>query len=182
MIAKKVIVLLYFGFFLTTSTIQAQDSTRYESGNYKLHNGTTTELTLVYIGADSCSPCHLPSLKSAIEKLKVILNNRAETQNKEFSAVGIANDFSVKKGWEFLNSTGYFDEVIIGKNWLNSGSIEFIWNHDQPEPSMPQIIVFEREVNVGEFIQVGQKKYLARYAGSAEIEEWVNSGADFTTD
>ena len=100
----------------------------------------------------------------------------------EFSAIGIANDFSVEKGWEFLKSTGYYDEVIIGKNWLNSGSIEHIWNHEQPAPAMPQILVFKREINIDESIMVGKKSYLARYIGSGEIEDWVNSGALFTSD
>ncbi len=136
---------------------------------------------MVYIGADWCKPCHKPSLKKALEKLKLTLHERAKEHNMGYSVMGIANDHPPKKGWEFIQSNGYFDEVIVGREWFNSGSIDFLINRSDSLPSVPQVIVFEREIDIGNDIKIGEKNILVRLKGN-EIEEWIENGADLNMD
>lgn len=138
----KLLVLLSFIF---QSTL-AQDSLRYGPEFYEDRSGDYEELVMVYIGADSCGPCHKKEVKNKIEEYKLELFKTAKKQGKSFSVIGVANDFSIPKGWEFLNSSGYYDEIIIGKNWKNIGSIQFIWNQENITAAMPTVIVFERHV------------------------------------
>lgn len=175
----KIIKTLFNLIILSTISIslQAQDTLKYDAGNYSLHAGTVTELTLIYIGADTCSPCHAPSLKQALENVKVKLLKFAESNDLQFSVIGIANDISIDRGLDFLKNSGYFDEIIVGKNFLNTGTVDYIWNNDQTDYEIPQVIVFEREITIGDNISVGPKNYVAKYSGKDEIEEWVKNGA-----
>ncbi len=161
---------------LFNNVVFAQETKSYSEGNYRMHAGTVTELTLVYVGAYTCSPCREPSLKSALEVAKTNLHQKAKESGKQFSVIGIANDLSVEDGLEFLEESGYFDEIIVGKNFLNLGSIDLIWNEDSNDYAVPQIFVFEREITVDKDITVGPKTILATYSGRDEIEEWVNNG------
>lgn len=155
--------------------------------NYQWYVGsetrTYTELTLVYIGAYSCGPCRSESFKNDMEDLKVLLRDRAIDQNMEYSVIGIANDLDVQEGLDFLNSAGDYDEVIIGKHWANTGSIDFIWDQEQPEVGIPQVIVYKREVSFYHagtaVMSFGEKEYLARHMGMHPIQDWIAEGAIF---
>lgn len=171
-ILSIVLVLLLFA-----NQTQAQDSTKYGSKHYEIDNDLTTELNLVYLGASWCTPCHNDTLKKALEEAKLELYEKAKTQGMNYSVIGVANDDSVQKGWEFLNSSGYFDEVIIGKSWANSGSLEFIFNHEGVTPGIPHIVVFKRSLKFEKGIEAGSKEILVRKVGENAISEWVQEGA-----
>lgn len=99
-----------------------------------------------------------------------------------YSVIGIASDQSVEKGWNFLNSSGYFDEIIIGKKWINSGTTDFIWNRKGVKPAIPQIIVFKRSLEFKEGIEVGEKKIIVRKIGVNAIHKWVEKGTPISED
>lgn len=136
-----------FLFIFISQNILAQDSLKYGPDFYENKSGEYTELVMVYIGANNCGPCHAKPIKDKVEEYKIDLYKTAEEQGKSFSVIGVANDYSIEEGWNFINASGYFDEVIIGKNWKNNGSIQFLWSVKDILPSMPKVIVYERKIH-----------------------------------
>lgn len=161
---------------IIASPVQAQDSTGYGPDHYEVNRDLKEELNLVYIGASWCLPCREDSLKQDLEKLKLLLYEEAKNNEMNYSVIGIANDQSIEKGLGLLNSTGYFDEVIIGKKWTNTGSINFIWNQEVVRPAVPQIIVFRRSMEFKEGIEIGKKEVLIRKVGVNSIHQWLEDG------
>lgn len=173
---KSFFLLLLCSLYLSNPLL-AQESNKYGPDDYYNDTSLKYELNLVYIGASWCPPCLEDRLKEALEELKMKLYKRAQKKKMNYSVIGVANDQSVQKGWDFLNSSGYFDEVIIGKKWRNTGSINFIWNNEKAKPEVPQIVVFKRKVSYGNRINVGKKIYLARVMGYPAIKKWLDNGA-----
>ncbi|MFQ5889520.1 MAG: hypothetical protein ACE5JR_05655 [Gemmatimonadota bacterium] len=142
-----------------------------------------TELVAVYIGSSTCAPCQTPELKAAIRQMKDELSRRAEGEGRRFYAIGVALDWSIEDGMELLRSTATFDEILVGRNWLNTGAIEHIWSDPGTRQLIPQVIVFEREVRWGsQEIELGPKRVLRRVGGGGEISEWVEAGAPLSAD
>ncbi|MGB3543837.1 hypothetical protein [Rubrivirga sp.] len=139
-----------------------------------------TELVMVYVGATSCGPCHSPELKSALEMAKVALAERAEREGKTFVAVGVAIDYIVEEGIEFLASSGRFDEIVVGRNWLNSASLAHLWRSEGVEDRMvglPGVVVFEQQVSFGETVEASEPRYLVELMGADDIPAWAEAGA-----
>lgn len=176
-ISSLILILL-----ILTDPIQAQSTSAYGPDHYEIDRDLKSELNLVYIGASWCAPCRRDSLKQTLEELKLVLYDRAKEENMNYSVIGVSNDQSIQEGLELLNSTGYFDEVIIGKKWINSGSIDFIWDQKEVKPAVPQIIVFNRSLKFEEGIIAGEKNIMVRKVGVREIDQWFEDGAPFNND
>ncbi len=145
---------------------------------YGVESGT--ELVMVYVGATSCGPCHSPELKSALEAAKVALAERAEREGKTFVAAGVALDYVVEEGVEFLASSGRFDEIVVGRNWLNSASLAHLWRSEGVEDrvvGLPSVLVYEQEVSFGEAVEASDPRYLVELKGADAIPAWAEAGA-----
>ncbi|HEX8385659.1 MAG TPA: hypothetical protein VF576_05725 [Rubricoccaceae bacterium] len=142
---------------------------------------TGTEVVLVYFGSATCAPCHLDEFKAALERAKVLLHERAEADGKAFAVVGVAVDHNVEDGLAFLAGTGRFDELVVGRNWFNSAALAHIWRAEGLEDrfaGLPGVMVFEREMTVGETgISASPPTYLVELVGARRIGEWVAAGA-----
>lgn len=162
------------------------DTARYVS---TFEQGEGTDLVMVYIMSQDCGPCHTPGMKAGIERAKVLLQARAEAEGKRFSAVGVVKNYDWEEGIAFLSESGYFDEVIAGRSWFNTGVVEHCHAQADCSPSMPMIRVFEREVTNedlpdGRFRRVfGPRNYLLTITRGGEAGEyqgnilsWVEAG------
>ena len=139
------------------------------------------EMVLVYFGASTCVPCHDDDFKAALEDAKLALFERAEAEGKSFAAVGVAVDHSVEDGLAFLTESGRFDEVVVGRNWFNSAVLMHVWRPEGLEsrvPGLPGVMVFEREMEMGEGgISASAPTYLVELVGAEDIPAWVAQGA-----
>ncbi len=149
-----------------------------------------TDLVMVYIMSQDCGPCHDPEMKTAIDTAKRLLQSRAATEGKQFSAVGVVKNYDWEEGIAFLAESGYFDEVIAGRSWFNTGVVEHCWQDSECAPGMPMIRVFERDVtnaetpDGGSRYAFGPRRYLVTVKGGGDAEDypdgirgWVSAGA-----
>ena len=181
----------FLAVLLCTASVAAQDApsdtSRYVS---TFEQGEGTDLVMVYIMSQDCGPCHTPGMKAAVDRAKVLLQARAAAEGKRFSAVGVVKNYDWEEGIAFLSESGYFDEVIAGRSWFNTGVVEHCHTQDDCSPSMPMVRVFERDVTNedlpdGRFRRVfGPRRYLATVVGGGDPEEfpdgilgWVAAGA-----
>lgn len=140
-----------------------------------------TELVAVYVGSPTCGPCKTDEYKALLRRMKVELSEKADTTGREFVAVGVSKSYGVKRGIEFLFNAGKWDEIVVGQNWHNSAVSEHIWTEPEAKPSMPQVIIYEREVKQGQSrIDFGPKEYQRRITGGGSLKEWLEAGAPLT--
>lgn len=138
------------------------------------------ELVVVYVGATSCGPCLLPETKSAVARMKTLLSSFAAQNGYSFSAVGVSTDWSIADGTKFLNDNAPFDQLVIGGSWTNLAVEHYIWRDSAATPAMPQVVVLERSVSLGDRIDISPSRVLRRVFGSDEIPKWVAAGAPVT--
>lgn len=157
---------------------QQRSITAYEP-TYRERGGQLLEA--VFIGATFCGALDKDGFREAVEQMKLLLAERAAAKGANFAVTGVALDWSVEDGVKFLHSFGEFDEIVAGRNWLNSAAVRYMWDAIPGDAVVPQVIVTQRSVTVGrEIISVGDERLLARKLGATEIMRWVEQGAPIT--
>ena len=135
------------------------------------------ETMLVFIGSSTCGGSNYPGLENAIRRLRERLREEASARGETFSSMGIATDFPVQPGVEYLERLGPFDEIMAGRSWLNTGSLKYLYGADLGgRVVIPQILIVRRVLveGTGGIIEVSTEKTLFRKSGGEEIVRWVN--------
>lgn len=137
-----------------------------------------TELVVVYVGSTSCKASLEPGFADVVHSINDKVRAAAKRDGKLFSSVGVALDWSTNQGASYLTQFGDFDEISVGRNWLNGSVVNFVWR-DHPGPAAtPMIVVFERDVVMdNEAIKVSQERILKRVVGGDEIRAWLRLNA-----
>lgn len=138
------------------------------------------ELIAVYVGATDCGPCRFPAVKKAVREMKPLLAAQAKKRGMAFTVIGAAQDWDIRQGAAFLDSLGAFDQVVIGGNWTNLATEQVILRDSLAELAMPQIVVLQRTVRLGQRVTVSPPHVIRRIVGGADIPAWVAAGAPVT--
>jgi len=146
--------------------------------DWDLERGTSEQVRMIFIGSSTCGAHRNEGLRAAIETAKRALAERSTAAGRQFTSAGVAIDWRIEDGIEFLAAFGEFDEIIVGGSWLNSGAIRYVWEDFPGSSVVPQVVVVRRPVTVSSStISVGEEELLARLAGADQIMEWVDLGA-----
>lgn len=140
-------------------------------------NPTGHELVAVYLGATSCGPCRAPGMPAALDSMKVLLQQRAAGAGRQFRAVIVALDWVPDTGLVLAREDGPWDEINTGRNWFSLGATQFIWADSTVTPALPQVIVYEQDVDLGARVVAGPARIQRRLVGSDAIIRWVREGA-----
>lgn len=136
------------------------------------------EVVMVLITASTCAASQDPGLAADIEKAKLTLRQHTSAKRVQFRAQGVALDWDVAAGYDFLRRFGQFDQVSVGANWLNDGGIKYIWRDFPGDPVMPQIVLVSRDVTAdANGVSVGAETVVERLVGIDAIRDWVRAGA-----
>jgi len=148
----------------------------YEATNGILSSGR--EVVVYYFGAASCGPCNWPKATQALQRAKMLVKAQAAAHGAQFAVIGVANDWEVDTALGFLRKEGPFDEVIAGRNMLNSAWIEQLWRGSTGVDAMPGIVVIEHDLTIGkQSLTVAPDRVLLAFAGADKLLDWVNRGA-----
>ena len=92
----------------------------------------------------------------------------ARARGDSFTTVGVSIDGPFDKGAAWLNQFGAFDEIVIGRNWLNSAVATYIWADPSATPAIPQLVLVRHRVAKSErSIQLVPTAWSAGGSGSA---------------
>ena len=111
----------------------------------------------------------------AVRAIRRGLRAQAVQQGETFASIGVALDWEVDKGTDYLERFGPFDEIMAGRSWVNSGALKFIWSEGLGgEASIPQIVVLERTIDTpGDFVvRLRSERVRYRRAGGDQIVNW----------
>ena len=133
-----------------------------------------TEVIMVFIGSSTCGASQVDWVPETLASVQRRLGERSEAAGMAFATVGVALDQNIENGLEFLDQMGRFDEISIGRSWLNQASLRFLLRElPSAETAIPQIVVVAQRIAVeGNVILVEPEQLLARKIGLDEIRHW----------
>lgn len=151
------------------------DSTAAYKPAYRLVSGR--ERVMIFVGASFCGAHREPGFPEAVERVKTRLQQDAQRSGATFRAIAVSLDWEPDSALAFLKPFGRWEELSVGGNWTNELALRFLWSGPSPEPTVPQVIVLERDVQAGASVRVSAPRELHRVVGAIPIRRWADSGA-----
>jgi hypothetical protein len=110
--------------------------------------------------------------RAAIDSVR----RQVELAGNLFETVGVSDQWDVRHGIEELQEIGPFDEVIVGRNWLNHG-VELYISSVGARPVVPQIVVVNQSIHMDSLpYDYGPLRFVKRVAGTSELLQWSRDG------
>jgi hypothetical protein len=146
--------------------------------------GPRTETLTVIISSSTCKAGQTPGYRQAVDLAVELVGKQAREAGTRHRVLGIAVEYDLEAGFNHLQSlSDGFHEVVVGGNWLNSGTEKFIWGNLGEVPGLPQILVVSRTVVQGEStFSVQDEELIFRLVGADQIMAWVDGGAPIRLD
>ncbi len=131
-------------------------------------------LTLVVIAPTTVDDSsYVRGVRSALANAREI----AASRRLIFSSIGVSDQWDLKTGIAMLAKLGDFDEIIVGRNWLNTGVVEYI-NQYAARPAVPQLIVTLQNIETDSTPHVySRRTEVLRLVGGQEVVDWVKAGS-----
>jgi len=137
------------------------------------------EVVMVFIGTPTCGFSTDPRLAPLVRKAVSSLRERVASVGLPLVSVGVSSNWVPGEGWRFLERIMDFDEVVIGRNWLNSKVVELGWSFPNAAVGTPQIIVYRQSVvspSEADRASISREAPTIRVTGLDEIQRWVEAG------
>lgn len=163
-------------YFLMASRSTSPTSDRTPSSLHSLQS--TEEVAFIFIASSTCAGVQDPGFPRMIDSARALARTTVSDRALTFASAAYVLDWDIAAGQRFLERFLPFDEVSIGRNWLNTGAVEYIWTDIPGEATIPQILILQRSITVTDRnIVVGPSKLLTRIIGVEEIRAWISAGA-----
>lgn len=154
------------------ATVSAPPLVRTRSTPGRIQPGK--ELIFIVVGSSYCRATHTPGYTEAVVRAQAAVAREAARTGERVVVIGVALDPSIRDGFRFLSHFPGFDEVMVGRNWLNLGSAALLEGHR----AVPQLLVVRRTVTVeaGRTV-VRAARIERRVIGVDSIRAWAGVGA-----
>jgi hypothetical protein len=139
------------------------------------------EVVMAFVGSPNCGFSTDPEVAQLIREAAACLRERATSLEASLVSVGVSPVWIPGEGWRYLERIMNFDEVVIGRNWLNSEIVDLAWAHSNARVATPQIIVYKQRVVLSSESETGRTSIsreapTVRVTGKDEIGPWVEAG------
>lgn len=106
------------------------------------------ELVMVYVGSSRCAYSNDPSVPGVLQVIAESLETFAHSHKGSVVRLGIGVSPSVSQGAAYFRRfDGMFDELILGRSWVNTGMMRYVLRDFQSVPVTPQLIVTTRRLH-----------------------------------
>jgi hypothetical protein len=114
--------------------------------------------------------------QESVARAKRAVRLEARTGGYYYSTVGISVDWIVPTGMGILARFGPFDEVVVGRNWLNTGIKRYV--HELAgEAVVPQVLVMLEGVKVDTLpFRYDEPLEVLRVIGRDGMHAWAAAG------
>ena len=137
------------------------------------------ERQLVFIGSSSCGYANAPEMPALFEQIRRIVERSAVADGRRFVTVGIARDTDVGAGLAHLKKFGQFDELLVGRSWVNTGTLKYVFGVMRGTAATPQVLVVDRLVHTeGGAFAISNEVLVKRRSGLVELREWASGSGD----
>ena len=140
--------------------------------------GSSNERLVVFLGSSACPASTRDSLREDLRILGDSLQSRLRLSKVRVAMIGVSIDFNVNAGIRYLRELYPFQEVTVGRGFLNSASTGFLLGASGAALTVPQILILERIVEIDSTsITVGRSLIVRRIVGADSIHAWAQKGA-----
>lgn len=129
-------------------------------------------MVMVVIASSTCAGVQDRPFRDAVARIRSGLRERARAGGATFVSVGVGTDRAPESGAALMKRLGPFDEVSLGRSWLNSGAVKYIWMDHPGAAMVPQDVVLERTIQWGRVVTVSDERILLRKVGARGIVDW----------
>lgn len=142
---------------------------------------TRDEVTLVLLTKSTCPWSSKQVVVDAVRLVKDSLSSRLSRRGIVFTTLGVSMDFETDDGIRHLRRFGAFDEVAVGRGWLNSVARPYFTGSAAGPAATPQLLVLHRRMapplleDGGLIIETTPDEILGRYVGVQEILRWIRN-------
>jgi hypothetical protein len=163
--------------------VASTNVTRVESDSATLERiglGSGRQLVAYVMVSSKCAACNSSEVKDAIRGLRQALGDHHRETYRRVSIVGVAVD-GPRDGLSYLEKVGLdaFDEIDIGRGWLNEQVVRHIWRDNASQAEVPQIILVERRMAATLTplsLQFGSDSLLRVVLGKRDLIHWLAHG------
>lgn len=139
-------------------------------------------LAYVFV-ASRCGHCQRADTRTALRELPRKFKDAAAADFKAADVVVVALDANVDEGLAYLRTLGVheFDEISIGRAWLNEHMTWWGWRSKVAEPAVPQVVLVSRDMAASYpplSVRYTRDSVVAVLSGRNAVVEWVGGGAD----
>lgn len=116
----------------------------------------------------------MPGIEGAVSE--IVENERAiaRASGARLVTLGVSIDVDVEAGLRMLRRFGPFDEVAVGRGWLNLGAYRYIWNDFPGHAGVPQVLISERRAAGSPRVELSGERVLYRRAGGDALMHWAD--------
>lgn len=107
------------------------------------------QLVAFVFGGSRCRPCSSPEMTKAVRSLRAKLRESNRHAFSQTLVVGVAINTDLAEGMQYLAAFGleHFDEISVGKGWLNENAIRWLWSDTSTEVAVPRIVLVSRSLS-----------------------------------
>lgn len=112
----------------------------------------------------------------AVRVAKTAMRALAAESRYYYSTIGVSDEWVVQSGLQILSEFGAFDEVIVGRNWFNTGVQKYITTM-MARPVVPQVVITVQDIDINvRPSKYGEVREVARFVGSNSLQDWIRTG------
>lgn len=132
--------------------------------------------------SSNCSYCQLSDTKAAIASIRPLFRRNNRDGFRSATVVGVDLDADIGVGLSYLNGIGYgsFDEISVGRAWLNENLVRLVWRDRAGPASVPQVIILSRDMSAKLQplnLNFTTDSVVGLLTGRKAILRWVDAGA-----
>ena len=133
--------------------------------------------------SSTCGFCQRSDTKEALASLRETQKRSNVGSFASTSVIAIAIDPDFAKGLGYLEGVGLssFDEISVGRGWMNEHLGHLVWRDSAGVAAVPQVIVLARDLSATlrprMLVTIGRDSILMKLRGYKAIVEWVRGGA-----
>lgn len=147
----------------------------------------TSELVLILLSSANC-PCNdNKDFAPTIRQIKSELATRAKAKGVTFVSIAVDMNAGAEDGVRYYVDhktqsglaidLGKWDEISVGRRWLNTVAIQRVWQDKEGIASMPQLIVVEQRVSQNsKGFSVLNSTVVKRLSGTSAFMTWLAQG------
>jgi hypothetical protein len=130
----------------------------------------------ILVVSSRCGAC---KAEPAATKVRQRLSSLSEDHVRRYRFIGLSVDTDIAAGLGLLRNFGRFDEISVGSGYLNSIALQYIWQDSVPFAAVPQLLVFERSVQVARspLRVIRSDGPIERVVGLEAIASWLQERA-----
>ncbi len=134
------------------------------------------EWQLILIASSHCPACNAPGVRPAVIEVANEFDRQVRASGDKPTTLGVITDDDQRAAFKYAESLGQFDELQLGRNWLNQSVIRYMLRDAVGLGATPTVLIVTRVIdftNQGNY-RIGPDSVVVRLVGPSEIIDFAS--------